>query len=152
MSCSGCELLIDSKNASEYVHVRKPRSTSTCPLRSAVLYAPGPNSRYAVEPSSIHVDHVATAFTRASCPATVAATRPPCETPTRPSAPPSTSGFCCNPPSIELRSANHRPAPGRRSAQPLECPVARLEVAVLRLDDERDQALEQRRLDTALAR
>src|SRR5215204_5951788 len=105
MSCSGCELLIDSKNASEYVHVRKPRSTSTCPSCCAVAYASGPNSRYAVEPSSIHVDQVATAFTRESWPATVAATRPPCEKPTRPSASASTFGFCCNQPSAVLVSA-----------------------------------------------
>src|SRR5262245_54435903 len=105
MSCSGCEFLIDSKKASEYVHVRKPRSTSTFPSLTAVLYASSPNSRYAVEPSSIQVDQVATAFTRGSWPATVAATRPPWEKPTSPSAAGSTFLLWLSQPSAVVVSA-----------------------------------------------
>src|ERR1044071_10145347 len=86
MSCSGLEALIVSNQASENVHVLKPRSTVTCPCCWASAYAAGPHVFTAEAPGSTHVDQVASAFTRESMPATVAATRPPCEKPTSPSA------------------------------------------------------------------
>src|ERR1043166_5460370 len=86
MSCSGLEALIVSNQASENVHVLKPRSTVTCPCCWASAYAAGPHVFTAVAPGSTHVDQVASAFTRESMPATVAATRPPCEKPTSPGA------------------------------------------------------------------